>query len=351
MPPQIALILATYNRSTSLERLLNNLKKQTISRDRWELIIGVDGGEDDTVDILKKWKDHDELPLSWFRQTNAGQSVARHKAILASKSPYIIIIDDDMEVCPGFIQSHLNALQKFPGKTVVIGKVIPEKNWQKKPLYEAIREYHMLKLHTTLEKEKAIPSSSAFVTQNVSFPKNLYIQCGGFDPNLRLDEDRELGMRLERSGGLFIYSKNAWAIHLSDVGSYEKWFQRQYEYGKIAVTIWEQYKKDPFLHPLRNHVTGSFLNRLLVSSVLFSEILTQKTMQLLQFSGNLLHKKGFFKLAVATHIAIYTLQYHRGVKHRFGSWKNFKKIKLAYTNDPHRPVLSTREGPTYKTDE
>lgn len=348
MQPQIALIIATFNRSGPLKRLLECLRQQSIPKEKWELIIGVDGSEDDTITVLKKWQERDILPLSWFFQPNSGQSVARHKAVKTSRSPFIIIIDDDMEVCQEFVQSHLNLLQKDPDKNVVIGKVIPETNWQKKPLYETVREYHMLKLHKTLEKGEKSPSSSSFVTQNVSLPKELYLQAGGFDFDLRLDEDRELGMRLERHGGIFRYSKEAWAIHLSDIGSYDKWFNRQYEYGKIAVKIWEKYNRDQYLNPLRNHITGSLLNRLLVSSVLFSDRLTRNIMPPLRLFGNFLFKLDFFLPAVATHIAIYTLQYHLGVKHSLGSWKQFKIVKNNYKNDPMSPDSPTRDGATLR---
>ena len=89
-----------------------------------------------------------------------------------------------------------------------------------------------------------------FATGNVSMPRALYFRAGGFDPTMPLDEDRDLGVRLERAGGVLIFGKDAWAVHRSDMGSYEAWERQQYEYGIVAVRMWEKYGRDLYLHPL-----------------------------------------------------------------------------------------------------
>ena len=186
------------------------------------------------------------LPLQYQVQANAGQSVARHNGILRTTAPHVIVIDDDMEVCPEFVEEHLAASQRGPGDVVVIGKVVPEKTFMKKPLFTAVGEHHLLLLHARLESGEQPPTATAFVTQNVSFPRALYLEQGGFDASLRLDEDRELGIRLERAGATFVFAPKAWAIHHSDVGSYDKWSKRHYDYGKYALQIWEKHGRARF---------------------------------------------------------------------------------------------------------
>ena len=67
------------------------------------------------------------------KQANAGQSVARHNAILKTTAEHVVVIDDDMEVCPEFLAEHLAASRKAPGKAIVIGKVVPEERFMRKP--------------------------------------------------------------------------------------------------------------------------------------------------------------------------------------------------------------------------
>ncbi|MGD0675886.1 MAG: glycosyltransferase [Polyangiaceae bacterium] len=346
--PAIALVLATYNRAKPLERLLAALERQTIPRDQWEVIVAVDGSTDGTELLLEDWLRRGSLPLRYFSQENAGQSVARHNGILKTPAEHVIIIDDDMEVCPEFVAEHLAASQRVPGATVVIGKVVPVPSYMNKPLYSAVVEHHLHILHERIERGEQPVTATAFVTQNVSFPRRLYLDVGGFDPSLRLDEDRELGIRFERGGASFAFSSKAWAIHHSDIGSYDKWFHRQYEYGKYAIQIWEKHGRNPHLHPLRNFVNGSRLNRALVTLVCPDDARSRLATSTLRRLGQALQRFELFFPAVATHKAIQAVRYHQGVRDRLGSWSAVRDMERDFLADPARPLGPTGQGLTYE---
>jgi glycosyltransferase involved in cell wall biosynthesis len=348
--PQISLVVATYNRAGALERLLDALTRQTImtlAREAWELIVAVDGSVDDTEEVLARWASRGLLPLQFFMQKNAGQSVARHNAILRATAEHVIVIDDDMEVSPGFVEAHLTSSRKAPGSTVVIGKVVSEQAFMEKPLFTAVGEHHLLLLHRRLEQGVQAPTATAFVTQNVSFPRALYLEVGGFDPSLRLDEDRELGVRMERAGGKFVYSADAWAIHHSDVGSFEKWSRRHYDYGKYAVKVWEKHNKSPHLHPLRNFVDGNRLNRALVKLVCAGDGRSLVATSTLRVVGNLLQRMKVLEPAIYTHKAIQAVRYHQGVRDALGSWDAVREMERRYVAEPNRPREPTGRGLTH----
>jgi glycosyltransferase involved in cell wall biosynthesis len=343
----IGLVLATYDRARPLEELLRCLEKQTIERDSWEIVVAVDGSTDETVSVLERWVARGSLPLQFLVQPNAGQSVARHNGILRTGAEHVIIVDDDMEIGPNFVAAHLAASRQFPGKTVVVGKVIPEDRFQKKPLYTAVVEHHLWQLHDRIERHEQPVTATAFVTQNVSFPRALYLEVGGFDASLRLDEDRELGIRLERAGATFVFAPEAWAIHHSNVGSYEKWFRRQYEYGKYAVQVWEKHGESVHLHPLRNFVDGSRLNRALVTLVCPDDARSNAATSALRVIGNVLQRLEVLSPAIYTHKAIQSVRYHQGVRDAVGSWSAVLSMERAYASDPKRPGQPTGRGVTY----
>jgi glycosyltransferase involved in cell wall biosynthesis len=345
--PSIAVVLATYNRARPLERLLEALEGQTISRDAWEVVVGVDGSTDDTEQVLARWVSRGSLPLTFFAQPNAGQSVARHNGILRTSAEHVIVIDDDMELCRDFVKEHLAASKQAPGKAVVIGRVVPEETFMKKPLYTAVGEHHLRLLHDRLASGEQPPTATAFVTQNVSFPKELYLKLGGFDPSLRLDEDRELGIRMERAGAVFVFAPKAWAIHHSDVGSYEKWSKRHYEYGKYALQIWEKYGESPHLHPLRNFVDGSRLNRALVKLVGASDARSKVAVSVLRGVGNVLQRLEILEPAIYTHKAIQAVRYHQGLRDALGSWESLRRMEKGYIEAPNRPHAPTGYGLTH----
>lgn len=346
--PSVALILATYNRAKPLQRLLRALERQTIPRDAWEVIVTVDGSIDDSTQVLDGWVARGTLPLKYLMQDNAGQSVARHRGILDTAAERIIVIDDDMEVCPEFVAAHLAASEEAPRKVVGIGKVVPEKTFMKKPLFTAVGEHHLLVLHGRLERAEQRPTATAFVTQNVSFPRAMYLDVGGFDGSLRLDEDRELGIRLERAGAQFVFVTDAWAIHHSDVGSYEKWSRRHYEYGKYALQIWEKHGKSPLLHPLRNFVDGSRLNRALVNLVCADDGRSKIAESVLRWTGDTLQRFEVLLPAIYTHKAIQAVRFHQGLRDALGSWQDLRRMEQEYVTSPGRPRTPTGSGATYE---
>jgi glycosyltransferase involved in cell wall biosynthesis len=330
MKTEISLVIATFNRCGPLDKLFNILKEQTLAKDKWEIIVAVDGSIDETEQILKKWNLGNSLPLRWFYQENAGQCVARHNAILKSTSDKIIIIDDDLSPCPEFIESHLKALDDGDGRTIVIGKVVPTENWGKRPLYELIREYSTTVKHHNFEKGIVKPNGGDLVTQNVSFHKKFYLDVGGFDFDMRLGEDTLLGITFERAGGNFIFCKEAWAIHESNIGSYETWLKRQYEYGKFAWLVWKKVNEDIFIHPLRDFCTGSKLNRWAALLFIRSDVLSNLMVSYLRLLGIFLKKINLVIPAIATYKAINSLKQYQGLKDAFGSWAALRKAEKEY---------------------
>jgi glycosyltransferase involved in cell wall biosynthesis len=347
--PAVAVVVATYNRSGPLERLLEALERQRVARDAWEVVVAVDGSTDGTEQVLARWAARGTLPLQSFTQANAGQAVARHNAILRTSAEHVIVLDDDMEICPDFVEAHLDASKAFPGKAIVIGKVVPEKTFMRKPLYTAVQEHYLWLLHRRFERGELEPNASAFVTQNVSFPRALYVEIGGFDPSLRLDEDRELGIRLERAGGVFVFAREAWAIHHSDVGSYDKWSRRHYDYGKYAVQIWEKHDKNLHLHPLRNLVNGSKINRALVKLVCGDDRRSGFAVRALRSAGDLLQRVRLSEAAIYTHKGIQAVRYHQGVRDALGSWSAVQDMERDYSAIPDRPREPTGRGVTHST--
>lgn len=343
----LCLVIATFNRANRLDRLLTELERQTLAQVDWEVIVCVDGSTDDTESVLNKHKESGKIPLRWFFQVNTGQAGARHRAILASDAAHIVVIDDDMELSPNFLEAHLSESKKDPGVGVIIGKVVPLPNWQQRPLFEAVREDFMMRLHRILEDNpELVPNSAALITQNVSFPRAMYISVGGFDEHFRLAEDTELGIRLERAGGSFRFSPSAWAIHRSDIGRYRTWADREYAYGSYLVKIWRKFQRDPLLHPLRNYVCGSVLNRLLVSVVVPLPGGVPSAELFFRFLGWLLRHFRCWESAIATHKAIGALLRHGGMSDEMGGWNKFCEEKKRFLNDPNAPKDAIFAGRT-----
>ena len=330
---RITVVIATYKRPDALSMVLSSLTRQTLDPSAFEVSVvidGVDEFEREYRTLLDGCRGQAAFQLRYEFQANAGQSVARHRAITGSGTPWVCVIDDDMDLMPEFLASHLAALEAGGEKTVVIGRVIPEEGWQAAPLYEAIRTSHMLEWHEVLGSGLKQPTGYTLVTQNVAFGREFYLAVGGFDERLRLGEDSELGLRFEFAGGRFVFSTPAAAIHRSRVGSYDTWLRRSIEYGRSGVYIYDKLGKDLRAHPLRNLVYGSRLNAAAVHAVCWSDALAQSAIATLHTTGTALQRLGLVGPAIATHKAILAVAYHLGVKRTLGSWSRLLAEKRAF---------------------
>jgi GT2 family glycosyltransferase len=324
--------------------LLRSLAAQTLPAGDFEVLVVVDGldqHQDAYREVLGRATGELGLPLRFEFQENAGQSVARHRAITAATAPWLVIVDDDMDLGQDFLAAHLEALEAGGEAAIGVGRVVPEEGWERQPLYEAVRTRAMLELHQGLARGTRRAQASAFVTQNVSLERARYLAVGGFDARLRLGEDTELGLRLVRAGGRFVFVEGAWAIHRSRVGAYATWLARQVEYGRNAVYIHQKLGRDPEANPLRNLVNGSRLNALVVHLACWSDPSGQLAIGLLRRLGQGLQGLGLTTPAIATHKAILAIAYHLGVRQALGSWRALLAEKRAFAALPVRPLDPT----------
>lgn len=90
MKPLISVVIPCYNVSKYLNKCLDSVLNQTLKE--IEVIAINDGSTDNTLDILKSYKDS---RLKVFDQENMGQAKTRNKAIKICKSEYVFFLDSD----------------------------------------------------------------------------------------------------------------------------------------------------------------------------------------------------------------------------------------------------------------
>lgn len=349
-PLKISLVLATYNRADVLDGFLSKLQAQTLPVEEWEVLICNDGSKDHTADILDKWKKKGAFNLTYFNEKNRGAAGARDHAIRNAKADRVIVTDDDMILCDGYIEHHLKALgdQK---SNVVIGKIAPRPDWLEfYPLYELVREYFLYTHHGMLERKEIETSATFFLTANVSFWRDFYVEVGGFDRDFRLLEDAELGVRLERNGGRFIFCPDVESVHNSNIASFDKWYQREYDYASYFYRRWLKYDRDIYLHPLRNLAQGSRLNRILVMTACPSDWIAKPLGHVIRYVGDAFKVCGAYKIGIAAYKALIALQYHRGLRDSYGGWKVLLEDLESMKSRSDLPTTPLGVGPTCKKD-
>ena len=117
--PLVSIVIPTYKHADYVLQTLASVTAQTYSH--YEIIVVNDGSPDDTHERIKPLVDAGTI--RYFRQENAGQSVARNRGIAAAQGEYIALLDDDDLWPPDKLEWQVAALQGAPEAALVYGRV------------------------------------------------------------------------------------------------------------------------------------------------------------------------------------------------------------------------------------
>jgi serine acetyltransferase/GT2 family glycosyltransferase len=226
-PPRVSVVVATYQRPAEIKRLLAQLDAQSLPPSSYEVVVVDDGSSADVPALLQP--DVHSYSLTVLRQPNAGSAAARQRGAAAATGDLLLFVDDDMHVGPEFLAAHASA---HPGseRLVVLGRRRAGVDSAALPLVERYR----VRMGDRLSAELAgglVLTGEYLYTGNVSMPRALFEEAGGFDSGLRQLDDAELGIRLEKAGARFLLSEEAYNVHERDPLTPEQWFERAHRDG------------------------------------------------------------------------------------------------------------------------
>ena len=213
-PPAISVIIPTYNRASMLRASLAALCRQSLPASEFEVIVAVDGSEDETLDMLAGLQT--PFALRVLTQRNSGQHVARNLGIRAAAGRVCLFIDDDIEADPHLLRAHLCAHERQPG-IVGIGRidlVVP-------PGTTGFVQAHATSWHghfVSLGSGERTPTWLDCFGGNLSVERDVLLDTGGFSTDLRRSHDVELGFRLVQRGLRPTYIPGAVGRQLEDKG-------------------------------------------------------------------------------------------------------------------------------------
>lgn len=206
--PQISVLIASHNRRETLRRCLGTLLAQDLDPAGFEVLVGDDGSDDGTAEMVEAF----EAPfaLRALRCSKQGKSLTLNALVEAAAAPACLCIDDDIVASPALVSGHLEAHRANP-LTVGLGRIVqqpPDANdWYAHAFADAWNG------HYERLAEKPEPSWTDCYGANVSAPRQLLLDAGGFSPDFPIGEDYEVGYRLREHGGVLTYLPEAGLVH------------------------------------------------------------------------------------------------------------------------------------------
>jgi glycosyltransferase involved in cell wall biosynthesis len=223
MPPDLSVVIATYNGAARLGRTLDALAAQTVPL---EIIVVDDASGDGTGDVARA---HGVTVLR--HETNGGTSAARDTGLRAAKGRVVAFIDDDCRPGPRWAELLLAGYEE-ENVAGVGGPIVPvtgdgflarflERNNRHEPLgleltVSAALPYRLwLYLRRQWGPARAAGERRdvyAFSGGNMSYERERLLAAGGFDTRFRYAaEEEDLSRRLR--GGRLVFVPEAPVAH------------------------------------------------------------------------------------------------------------------------------------------
>jgi glucosyl-dolichyl phosphate glucuronosyltransferase len=128
--PEVAVLIATYNRAALLRDTLQVLAASQVSRStRWEVVVIDNNSTDATPSVVESMQAGFPVRLSYLKETQQGRSAALNAGIAATTAPLLLLTDDDVRVDAGWLEAGVRALSS--GADYVGGPVTPR--WEAPP--------------------------------------------------------------------------------------------------------------------------------------------------------------------------------------------------------------------------
>jgi glycosyltransferase involved in cell wall biosynthesis len=190
--PEFSVIIPLYNKGPYIACALNSVLAQSFQD--FEIIVVDDGSTDAGAEIVRGFKDPRILLI---HQDNKGESVARNRGIETARAEMIAFLDADDEWLPGFLETILRLIKKYPDagayatafikkfpngilqKQVFLG--IPSSNWE-----------GIIPSYFRSAAQGRLPVNSS----NVAIPKRIFSDVGMFPIGFWWGEDSDMWGRI-----------------------------------------------------------------------------------------------------------------------------------------------------------
>lgn len=256
-------VIPVYNRPDETDELLESLAQQTL-RD-FEVLVVEDGSQITCQQVVQKHAA--QMPIKYFCKPNSGPGQTRNYGAERSQGEYLIFLDSDCVLPPGYLEAVEKELSASPCDA--FGG--PDRSHPSfTPVQKAI-SYSMTSFFTTggirggkKKLDKFYPRSF-----NMGISASLYRKLGGFS-KMRFGEDIDLSIRIFQSGARCRLFPQAWVWHKRRT-DLRKFFRQVYNSGIARINLYKKYPESlKLVHMLPMVFTVGVLSMLTLCIVLLA---------------------------------------------------------------------------------
>lgn len=224
-----SILIPVFNRPDEVDELLASLCGQTVTD--FEVVVAEDGSSVPCVDVVERYRGR--LDVSYHAKSNSGPGPTRNFAAARARGEYLIILDSDVVLPPGYLAAIDAELAAAPCDAFG-GPDRAHPSFT--PMQKAIN-YAMTSFFTTggirggkKKMDKFYPRSF-----NMGVRADVYRALGGFS-EMRFGEDIDLSTRLFEGGHTCRLMPGAWVWHKRRT-DLRKFFRQVHNSGIARINL------------------------------------------------------------------------------------------------------------------
>ena len=233
MKVKFSIIIPVYNRPDEVDELLASLLGQTFTS--FEVIVVEDGSAVPCKSVVDKYAG--QIDVHYYAKPNSGPGQTRNYGVERSHGDYVLILDSDCVLPPGYLSAIEDELQRRPADAFG-GPDSAHPSFT--PVQKAIN-YAMTSFFTTggirggkKKMDKFYPRSF-----NMGVRSEVYRQLGGFS-KMRFGEDIDFSIRIFKGGYTCRLFPEAWVWHKRRT-NFWKFFKQVHNSGIARINLFKKY--------------------------------------------------------------------------------------------------------------
>lgn len=218
----LSVIICTYNRGKYIYNVLKSLAENTLSHDRYEIVLVDNNCTDNTRSECDRFvHDFPDVTFRYVVETNQGLSHARNRGIMESAGDILVYVDDDAVVNKEYLQTYADFFDRMPGIEAAGGPIIPQYETAE-PEWMSYYTKCLLTCYKYLgDKVREFPKNNFPGGGNASYRKSVFDKVGLFNVELGRKgdslvgaEEKDIFDKMTTSGMRFYYLPTAILYHI-----------------------------------------------------------------------------------------------------------------------------------------
>lgn len=186
--PSISVIVPVYNRAGVIVRALGSIAAQNAS-EGVELIVVDNGSTDGSMEVARDWAEKNSVPgmsVRFATESRRGAAAARAAGVRLAEAPVVCFFDSDDEMAPGALKAYIDAFASDSHTQIVAGTAD----------IISLDGSRFSFRHRSGDPLIAHLNHSILSTVRYAVRRDYLLSCGGWNPQIPIWNDWELGMRL-----------------------------------------------------------------------------------------------------------------------------------------------------------